>query len=191
MKMPSFFSKRLLILLLPLLSVMVSGLILWRGDEGLPRARAMAVEASMPPASPPPIAAPSPGREITDRTSSASGGPETGEKRRGAVVGPPTMPAPQVPVPPAVRSWTLQVDAVPVAHWAPGTQGPAPQRSGRLAGGLESLEKAVAGTPVEFPLFDGLTAQGTADRTAKAPTRTAAAGDGEVFGDAEIAARSC
>lgn len=186
MKTPSFFSKRLLISLLPLLSVMVCGLVFlqedggWDGLEDVTQAvRAARIAASGRTA----------GETIPDKGWANSVGSRAEETGVDAGAGRAVSPAPAVAgmpvpmpvqnqnqdparvvpvVPGTVRSWTLQPDAVPVAHWAPGTGGPAPQRSGRLAGGLPGLEKAAAGTVVEFPLFDGLTAQGEVRRALEA-----------------------
>ena len=163
MKTPSRPSKRILILLLPLLSVVVSGLVLLR-EEGAP-AGAGEIPAAAPGAvrrTEDAAAGGSRGNEIPDKTVASSAGVALGKKEPGAMAGPTT---PSMPVPPTLRSWTLQADVVPVAHWAPGTGGPLPQRSGRLTGGLGELEKAGEGTPVEFPLFDGQTARGTVRRT--------------------------
>ena len=167
MKTPSIFCKHTLILLLPLLAVLASGLVFLRDDGN--QAGAGGIRGNLPAAARQTVAAA--GKDTPDKTPAVHGAPTAGKNGQDAVADLKTspLPVPALPamaavVPITIRSWTLRADPVPVAHWAPGTGGPAPQRSGRLEGGLQDLEKAVAGTPMEFPLFDGLTAQGIVRR---------------------------
>lgn len=61
--------------------------------------------------------------------------------------------------------WEVVPDAEAVSHWAPGSGGPKPMRSGKLAGEWAALQEAVVGGAVAFPLFDGQVARGVLRRT--------------------------
>ena len=158
MKTPSVSFNRLLIVMLPLICVVVSGLVLLKeggeaaGEKSIPAVQPASRLEEVSPAFSGVVETPD---EITSGSAVAAAG-TTGRVAAASR----TAQAGMLPV----QGWKLRADPLPVSHWAPGTGGPAPQRSGRLEGGLEDLEKAVAGTPVEFSLFDGLTAQGIVRR---------------------------
>lgn len=154
-------SKRPIALLLPALGLLSCLLLmLWRPEEPSPtgagtRAAVQGKEtAPRAEAIPPVMGSP----DASSPTPSPSPAPPS-----------PTAPAALLVTQartdlPAVRIWQVQPEATPASHWAPGTGGAAPQRSGRL-NDLTALEKASAGDPIEIPLFDGLLAQGFVRRT--------------------------